>query len=331
MFALYTTKMKKIILLLCIFQFSLTYSQTSHQAASKTTINHISHDSISSINHPSCIIKGLEIPQTHQYELIISHLGYTLSFNKAHKQANWVAYELTKEETIKGCKRTNKFIPDPLIANLTANNEDYAKSGFDRGHLAPAADMSWSQQAMDESFYYSNMSPQTPKFNRGKWKQLEELTRDWANEYNSLYIITGPILNPHLTSIGTNSVSVPNYFYKIILDYTKPDIKGIGFIMPNTNLTEPLEHYSVSIDSVEKMTHLDFFPLLPNEQEELIEHTHCITCWLWEKQTEKSTLHPKDIQLSEQCKALTKKGTRCENKSIDKKGYCGTHKKQTKK
>ena len=96
MFALYTTIMKKIILLLCIFQFSLNYSQTSHQAASKTTINHISHDSISSINHPSCIIKGLEIPQTHQYELIISHLGYTLSFNKAHKQANWVAYEYHK-------------------------------------------------------------------------------------------------------------------------------------------------------------------------------------------------------------------------------------------
>jgi len=320
--------MKKIIFLLCIFKYGLTFNQTLHQTTSKTVIHHISLDSLSKEN-PTSIIKGLEIPQTHPNELIISHLGYTLSFNKTHRQANWVAYELTKEETIKLCKRTNKFTPDPLITTLTANNEDYTKSGFDRGHLAPAADMSWSPQAMNESFYYSNMSPQTPKFNRGKWKELEELTRDWANEYESLYIVTGPVLNPHLSSIGTHSISVPQYFYKIILDYTKPDIKGIGFIMPNTDLTEPLEHYSVSIDSVEKITHLDFFPLLPNEQEELIEHTHCIPCWLWEKQSEANKSHSNDIQVYEQCKALTKKGTRCENKSINKKGYCGTHKKQT--
>jgi len=230
-------------------------------------------------NIKATTIYKLEIPKTNSKNIIISHTGYTLLYDETHEQSSWVAYELTNAETNKIYDRTDKFIPDPKVKEGTATDKDYAGSGYDRGHLAPASDMGWSATAMTESFYYSNMSPQTPSFNRGVWKRLEELVRTWAIENNSIYIVTGPVLLAGLNTIGSNKVSVPNYFYKVILDYSEPSIKGIGFIIPNTGSSEPLQQFAVSIDSVEKFTAIDFFPKLADEQEDLIEKTLCIKCW----------------------------------------------------
>jgi len=226
-------------------------------------------------------ITGLEIPKTKPGEIIITHLGYALVYNEAYEQASWVAYELTKKETHKGFNRTNKFIADPKILTSTANNADYSRSGYDQGHLAPAGDMVCSATAMAESFYYSNMSPQKPSFNRGIWKRLEELVRSWAVDNQSVYIVTGPVLTSGLSTIGDNKVAVPQYFYKVILDYTIPEIKGIGFILPNIGSKKPLQEYAVTIDSVERFTGIDFFPKLPGEQEENIERTLTLQSWSW--------------------------------------------------
>lgn len=225
----------------------------------------------------------LEIPKTHLTDTIICHTGYSLLYNETHEQANWVAYQLTKEELVKIADRTDKFIPDPKVKTGTADNLDYKGSGYDRGHLAPAGDMSWSTSSMAESFYFSNMSPQKPGFNRGIWKNLEEQVREWAEEYNCLYIVTGPVLTEGLQSIGENKVSIPNYYYKVILDYTEPGIKAIGFLMPNESSKETLEHFAVSIDHIEKITGIDFFPLLPDEQETELEKSTCISCWNWKQ------------------------------------------------
>lgn len=226
-------------------------------------------------------IAKLEIPKTNPEELVISHIGYSFLYNETHEQANWVAYQLSKEETNTTFERTDRFISDPLVATGTATNKDYAKSGYDRGHLAPAADMGWSETAMKESFYFSNMSPQLPGFNRGIWKKLEGLVRSWAIENDTIYIVTGPVLTEGLPTIGNNKVSIPKYYYKVILDYTEPGIHGIGFIMANESSQGPLQNFAVSIDSVETFTGIDFFPLLPDAQEELIERTICIDCWNW--------------------------------------------------
>ena len=226
-------------------------------------------------------IKNLEIPKAKAGEMIISHTGYSLSYNDTHEQANWVAYELTKEETNKLFDRTDKFMVDPLVKTGSANDNDYSKSGYDRGHLVPAADMGWSSTTMAESFYYSNMSPQEPGFNRGIWKKLEELVRSWAIENDNIYIVTSPVLTNGLATIGTNKVSIPEYYYKVILDYSEPDIKGIGFIMKNTGSQSPLQNFAVTIDSVERYTGIDFFPLLPNDQKKAIKNTLCLNCWNW--------------------------------------------------
>lgn len=202
---------------------------------------------------------GLEIPLLQTGEELIQHTGFSLVYNEIHEQANWVAYELTLEETQKGVERSDKFLPDPKINTGTATQADYKGSGYDRGHLAPAADMSWSAEAMKESFYFSNISPQVPSFNRGIWKRLEEQARTWAQQDTAVFIVTGPVLSDNLPVIGPNRVSVPAYFYKALLVYRYQNQKAIAFILSNEKSNLPLKHFAVTIDSLERITGINFF------------------------------------------------------------------------
>jgi len=282
-------------------------------------------DSLTTDNLKASIINKLEIPKTSSKDDIISHTGYSLLYNEAHEQANWVAYELTKEETNKLYERTNKFMPDPLIKTGSAEDKDYQGYGYDRGHLAPASDMGYSSITMSESFYYSNMSPQVPSFNRGIWKKLESLVRTWAIENNNIYVVTGPILTKGLETIGPDKVSVPKYFYKVILDYTEPGIKGIGFILPNEGSKENLENFALSIDSVERATGIDFFNLLDNRQENEIEKTLCLSCWSWNVVKSKSSIDKSKSTESVRCNGITKKGERCKRMTLNVSRYCFHH------
>jgi endonuclease G, mitochondrial len=270
-------------------------------------------------------LANLQIPKTDPNQIVITHNGFALLYSEAHEQASWVAYELTREETNKKYERTDKFIVDQKVKTGTASDKDYAGSGYDRGHLAPASDMGWSATAMAESFYYSNMSPQTPSFNRGVWKRLEALVRTWAIDSYSVYIVTGPVLTSGLPSIGPNGVSVPNYYYKVILDYNEPSIKGIAFVIPNTGSKDPLQQFAVSIDNVEKLTGIDFFPSLPDDEEGLIEETLCIECWSWQSIETTSDTEEISSSVSAQCNGKTKAGDRCKNKTLNPSGYCYLH------
>jgi endonuclease G len=289
--------------------------------------NYVESFTLNSIKVTS--IQHLEIPKTNAKDKIINHAGYSLLYNESHEQATWVAYELTKDETNKIFKRTNQFIIDPSIETGSATDKDYENSGYDKGHLAPASDMGWSEITMSESFYYSNMSPQDPSFNRGIWKKLEELVRTWAIENNSLYIATGPILSNNLQTLGPNKVSVPNYYYKVILDYSEPSIKGIGFILPNIGSKEELKNYAVAIDSVESLSGIDFFPLLEDDQETLIEKSLCVNCWTWKNSKIKNDDNESKSTESVQCNGITKAGNRCKNKTLNISGYCYHHLTQT--
>lgn len=208
-------------------------------------------------------------PAPKSGETIYSHTAYSFSYNETHEQANWVAYLLTKAHLGTGVERSDRFVEDPIVATGTASNQDYAKSGYDRGHLAPAADMSWSEEVMQESFYFSNMSPQLPGFNRGIWKRLEEQVRDWALLYDSIYIVTGPVLSPDLSFIGPNKVSIPKYYFKALISIKER--KGIAFYMPNQKSEAALMNYAVTIDSLESIIGLDLFHLLPDQLEQPLE------------------------------------------------------------
>ena len=212
---------------------------------------------------------SLACPLPLSGEEIISHNAYAFSYNEQHEQANWVAYILTKTHLGDGVERSNRFMEDPLVLSGTATNADYAKSGYDRGHLAPAADMSWSLEVMQESFYYSNMSPQLPGFNRGIWKKLEEQVRAWALQYDTLYVVTGPILEAGLPSIGPNGVSVPKAYFKALI--APKQQKGIAFVMPNAKSEASVLAFSLSIDALEAKINRDLFYQLPDELEHKME------------------------------------------------------------
>ena len=225
-------------------------------------------------------IENLEIPSGGKGE-VIQHTGYTLSYNEEYEVPQWVAYELTREEVVtQSVERKDNFREDKAVSTGSATLNDYKKSGYDRGHMAPAADFRWSFDAMNDTFYLSNMCPQTHAFNAGIWSDLEEAVRSIAYEDECIYVVTGPVLTdgPYET-IGENKVAVPNYFYKVILDYSAPTVKAIGFIMPHENSKEPLSYFAVTVDEVENMTGLDFFPLLPDDEEEKLESSLDTTLW----------------------------------------------------
>ncbi len=201
---------------------------------------------------------------------VVRHTWFTLSYNEDHEQAEWVAYELTREHLNENwAERPNSFRPDPEVRTESATPRDYTGSGYDKGHLCPAADMAFDDGAIDETFFMSNMSPQVPAFNVGIWRELEELTRDWARKFKHVYVVTGPILTVQdLGQIGFSKVTVPGAYYKVLL---APDQqKAIAFMLPNAVSTQPVMDYSCSIDQVEKRSGLDFFPnLLKGLDEEL--------------------------------------------------------------
>jgi len=205
---------------------------------------------------------------------IIKHNYYTLQYDEETEQPDWVSYTVTKDMILSGhVKRTDDFRVDPWVPTGSATPQDYYKSGYDKGHLCPAGDMAFSKEAMSETFYMSNMSPQKPEFNRGGWKRLEEKERKWAVEDGSISIVDGPIFyrDRKHEEIGVNKVDVPDAYFKVILDNEEQDIKAIGFIMPNSKITKPLEDYAVSVDQVEKVTGLEFYPNLPKERASIIE------------------------------------------------------------
>lgn len=212
---------------------------------------------------------------------IVEHLAYSLDYNEDYEQSDWIFYELTKNEVInKKVPRKDKFAKDPDTSITSALPDDYYKSGYDRGHLCPAADNRWAQQAMDESFYMSNMSPQDPDLNRKIWADLEEKVREWAIENEKVYVATGPILaDGFKKKIGKSGVSVPYYFYKVVADLTGDEIKGVGFIFVNGENNGELKNFAFPIDLIEERTKIDFFPNLDDKIENQIETDFEIEDW----------------------------------------------------
>lgn len=216
----------------------------------------------------------LEIPKTirQRDETIITHTGYTVSYNHHYKTPNWVAWELTRQETTGEEGRTNQFLPDPSLPEPRVETSDYTHSGYDRGHMAPAADMKWSKQAMKESFYMSNICPQNRKLNRDDWGDLEEKCREWAKKYGRVYIACGPIYDKASPKrIGKHQVAVPDRFFKVVLIYNRKNPIAMGFLFENKAHHQHLKNYMVKVDQVEEETGLDFFSKVPDEVENRIE------------------------------------------------------------
>ena len=215
----------------------------------------------------------MEIPLMNKEQgQVIQRTGYTLSYHTKHRTPQWVAWELTKEETRGNEERTNEFQPDPDVMGAKVVTYDYSHSGYDRGHMAPAGDMKWSKKAMQESFYMSNICPQDHNLNTEDWNDLENKSREWARRYGKVYIVCGPIYNGTRNEyIGDHRVKVPDAFFKVILINHDRKQAALGFYFENKAGERPLSEYLVSVDKLEDMTGLDFFSALPDEIENQLE------------------------------------------------------------
>lgn len=214
------------------------------------------------------------LPTYSEATQTVQHTAFTLAYSEEHEQAAWVTYVLSAKECTLEEERSSSFYVDPKVSTGSATNNDYKSSGFDRGHLAPAGDMGFSPVTMKESFYYSNMSPQVPGFNRGIWKKLETEVREWAELYGSCLVITGPILKDSVAfkTIGPNDVSVPNAYYKVIVNPNLSTPEAIAFILNNESSSSPLSSFVVTIDELERISGIDFLPNVAKKEQENIEN-----------------------------------------------------------
>lgn len=229
--------------------------------------------------------EGLAYGDPGRADLTVDHIGFALGYSKAHLQPRWCAYRLTKERLSSiVSERSQNYYQDPkcfpgLVATL-----DYQKLGCHVGHMVPAADMKWNAQAEWESFYFSNMCPQFPKFNKGIWKVLEGVVRNFAHTEGSVFVITGPVLSSRIASLDASGVRplipIPEYFYKVVYSEKEPK-KMIGFLIPHKPGLHGVRRYACSVDDVERATGLDFFSSLPQKEQKRLESSFDLTQWSW--------------------------------------------------
>lgn len=297
--------MKKIII--CLFFFNLYFSSFS-QNHEQDILNlefrliELNAEIDSVLNLLEDIkLKALKadllengLPEILEDEELICHSAFCLVYDDNHKMAKWTAHIISREIVNGVVSRTNDFRVDSLIKNGTAEEEDYFLTkkdesgntiydgfGYDRGHLAPSADFRWSEKALSESYYYSNMTPQLPEFNREIWAKIEDFLRQYIynNPTKDIYIVTAPVIKDDLKKQerSKNKISIPEYHYKIAVDLE--DKKGIAFLVPQKNLGNPIEYYVVTIDSIENITNINFYPKLSEQDEKLIESESDIGKW----------------------------------------------------
>ncbi len=217
---------------------------------------------------PVKVPEGVELPEYAQDEDIVVHSGYTASYNHTTLVPDWVAWELTAEEAQGTIEQQRQFSRDPEVRFPKASREDYSNSGWDKGHMAPHADMKWSHKALIESNYFTNICPQDRQMNAGTWRKIEELTRRLARHYGSVYVVCGPIFDEHRHgTIGGAGVAVPDKFFKALAISTSEGFRTVAFVMDNTPQNRSPRTYAVSVDSVEELIGRNLFPMVDEAAE----------------------------------------------------------------
>lgn len=272
-------------------QISDFYDQRAAQSAAQQGAEAAA--STSSAGTGNTTIKMYEVPArlTDRPEVILHRQGFTISYNKTTKTPNWVAWHLTKGHTYGRIQReTQAFQEDSSVPAPRATLDDYYNSRYDRGHMCPAGDNKWSEQSMSQTFLLSNICPQNHGLNKNAWNDLEIQCRDWAREYNSVDIVCGPVYRTATRSdgkmrasafqkyIGRNKVWVPDAFFKVVLCRGRQP-KAIGFIYENRGGQQRMSDCMCSVDDIERITGIDFYPLLADDVENRIEARASLREW----------------------------------------------------
>lgn len=223
----------------------------------------------------------IELPALSNEDYIIEYEGYTSSYDMLTRTPEWVAYELTKDETYGEAVREGKFFsPDERVLLPQPDDYDYRGSGWTRGHMAPAADFRWSDDAMWDTFHFTNCCPQDEDLNNGMWNTLEKKCRTWARRHGSIYIVTGPVIGENrYGTIGDSHVVVPDAFFKAVLTHDGSRWQSIAFVMQNSPRNENMQNCAMSVDELEELTGFDFFAALDDETEADTEKSYRLGFW----------------------------------------------------
>ncbi len=264
--------------------------------------------------------------------VVVKHKFYSLSYVEEHEQAEWVYYMLTSAMVNGDAERGDDFRLDGAVKTGSADLSDYKGSGYDRGHLCPAADMKQSDEAMSETFFMSNMSPQVGAFNRGVWARLEDQVRKWAVEDDTIYVATGPVFVNNIGEIGENKVTVPGFYYKVI--YSPKRNRMQAFLLPNREgLKANWGTYTVSVDVLEWLTSVDFFADMEDVAEAELECENDYEAWIEKKREKVDMVKVNGLSgVAQQCKGVAKStGQRCKSRTTNANGYCDAHQGQVPK
>ena len=223
----------------------------------------------------------MELPYTSDDDIILTHKGFVVSYNAEARIPEWVAYELTAEETRGEATRDESvFQMDPSYRRTQAMREDYYDSGWTRGHMACAGDFHWDEEALDETFFLTNICPQNEELNKGDWNYLEKQVRYWARDYGRVWVVTGPIIGSgKYGTIGERDVVVPDSFFKAVLTQKNGKYRSIAFVMDNDDKRYWLNECAITVNGLEAMTGQDFFPMLPDDVEEQVESQLKFSDW----------------------------------------------------
>jgi endonuclease G, mitochondrial len=237
------------------------------------------------LDHVRQELDRVGFPTCGQGGQLIHHSAMSLCYSEVHEQPTWVMHIVLPAVEFGNVSRTNDFRADDKVTTGSAEKKDYWESGYDRGHLAPSADFRWSEKAVSESFYYSNMSPQKPEFNRQSWSDLEAWVRRYVGDFQEpVFVVTGGILmDEGLQKLGPNEVTIPKRYFKIVMDLQGAERKGLAFIMQNGVNEYPVVSYATTINEVERLTGIDFFASLPDDEEERLEAMGTVAPWIHEE------------------------------------------------
>ena len=252
------------------------YSAAPASSQQATSMAERQAETATSQDEKAKVVTLYEIPAplNDRPEQVLHRKGYTTSYNATTKTPNWVAWHLTANHTRGPQQRHEEvFSEDEDIAKgQRATNNDYYNSRYDRGHMCPAGDNKWDKQAMSQSFLFTNICPQNHGLNKYEWNDLEILCRDWARKYGAVDIVCGPLFNStgEQKTIGRNKVWVPEAFFKVVL-CRKGNPKAIGFIYRNEGKKQAMQDAVRTVDEIERLTQMDFFPALDDKTETRIE------------------------------------------------------------
>ena len=262
----------------------------------------------------------MELPMSGSFDY---HSGYSFEYSRTYKQSKWVAYQLIGNDALQTTLPEVQYYNDPKLPAGALDISDFSQRVYPPGQMKPSGDARADKVEMHDAFYFANLCPMQPTFDQENWRILENMVRGWAMIFDTIYVVSGPAFKSKPDTIGPHKIPVPDYFYKVLLVNNGIDMQAIGFVLPNIDVRYDFRSKAVSVDSVERLTGIDFFYQLPDYMEVSLEAEVLPSFWTGGSNSHyiKRMVRPKE----KQCVGTTIIDKRCLSMTSCLNVCCATH------